>query len=121
MKIFNSGEENLIAETTATVSEKDSLSSEVKSNPGTQFGRSLIWRFSESIGDNRSTNKDYRFQLPFPPDVKVRICQSPDGPLTTHNKDKVNAIDFCAPEKTPIIAAKNGTVFEVIQNYTEGG
>lgn len=122
VKIFNRGaEENLIAETKATVNGKEGLSLEIKSNPGAQFGTSLTWKVVESIGDNRTLNKDNHFQLPFPSNFKVRICQSPDGPLTIHIKDKLNAIDFCAPEKTPIVAAKDGTVFEVIQNYTEGG
>jgi murein DD-endopeptidase MepM/ murein hydrolase activator NlpD len=122
VQIFNlSAEESLIAETKTTVSGKEGLSLAVKSNPGTQFSPSFTWKIVESIGDNRKVNKDNRFQLPFPPNLKVRICQSSDGPLTTHTKDKIDAIDFCASEKIPIVAAKDGTVFEVIQNYTEGG
>lgn len=68
VKIFNRGAEDyLISETKATVSGKDGLSLVIKSNPGTQFTPSLTWKIVENIGDNRTINKDYRFQLPFPP------------------------------------------------------
>ena len=79
------------------------------------------WIQFESIGDTRQTNKDYKFQLPFLQNFKLKVCQSSDGPQFSHSNDKINAVDFCGPEKTPIAAAKDGTVIEVIDNNTEQG
>ncbi len=122
VKIFNNGVDgNLVSEVATTVNGKESVSIEAQPNQNSKFGSPLSWRYYETIGDIRSANKDNSFQIPFQPNFKAKICQSSDGAQTTHTGDRVNAIDFCAPEKTQIVAAKEGTVIEIVQNFTEGG
>ena len=122
VKIFNSWEpEKIISEISTTVDGKASLNIEAQSNPNIHFDYPLGWIQYESIGDTRQTNKDYKFQLPFLQNFKLKVCQSSDGPQFSHSNDKINAVDFCGPEKTPIAAAKDGTVIEAIDNNTEQG
>ena len=122
VKIFNSLEpEKIISEISTTVSGKASINIEARSVPNIYFDYPLGWTQHESIGDNRILNKNYEFQLPFLPGFKVKICQSSDGPQFTHGKEKIHAVDFCAPEKTPIVAAKDGSVIEVVDNNTNQG
>ena len=122
VKIFNNGVDgNLVSEVATTVNAKESVSIEAQPNQNSKFGSPLSWRYYETIGDIRSANKDNTFQIPFQQNFKAKICQSSDGPQTTHTGDRVNAIDFCAPLRTPIVAAKDGTVIEIVQHFTEGG
>lgn len=122
VKIFNSWEpEKIISEISSTVSGKTIINIEAHSVPNTNFDYPLGWMHYESIGDNRIFNKNYEFQLPFLPNFKVKVCQSSEGPQFTHGKEKIHAVDFCAPEKTPIVAAKDGSVIEVVDNNTNQG
>ena len=122
VKIFNNGVGgNLVSEIATTVNAGESVSIEAEPNPNTKFGSPLSWLHYSTIGSLNYQQKDNNFQIPFESSFKVKICQSSDGPQTTHKGDRVNAIDFCAPEKTLIVAAKDGTVIEIIQNFTKGG
>jgi len=122
VKIFNKGgSEILVSEVATTVNARDRVMLEAQPRQNTRFGSSLSWSVYETIGVIRPANKDNSFQIPFPPNVKAHVCQSSDGPQTTHKGGKLNAIDFCATLKTPIAAAKDGTVIEIVQQFTEGG
>ena len=122
VKIFNSWEpEKIISEISTTVSGKASMNIEAQSKTNIHFDYPLGWAQYETIGDTREINKDYLFQLPFLPNFKVKVCQSADGPQSTHSQDKINAVDFCGPERTPIAAAKDGTVIEVIDTNNVQG
>ena len=123
VQIYNKGARlKAVAEVSATVKPYETLKLDVKPLvENTVFESGLQWVTYQDIGDIGPAIKDNHFQIPFPPQTKIRVCQSADGPQTTHGKDKVDAIDFCAPEKTPITAAKDGIVTEVVQHFTEGG
>ena len=93
---------------------------DVKSS-GVPFSSNLIYTIHDTIGKLEPKIKDYRVIIPLSEGVGYKICQSPDGPFTTHTRGKKNAIDFCADENSLIIAAQSGVVIEVIQEYTQGG
>lgn len=62
-----------------------------------------------------------KYQLPFSANTDVFVTQSPDGPATTHNSPSVAmAIDIAMPIGTPVLAARSGTVAEVIDGFGEG-
>lgn len=85
-----------------------------------QKNRKLYLEYTQVIGRINIKQRKNTFHIPFQKDTTVLICQSPDGPLTTH-QDKPYAIDFCVPEKTPILAARDGVVTEVVQEFKQGG
>jgi murein DD-endopeptidase MepM/ murein hydrolase activator NlpD len=121
VKLFNANENDLIAEITTTVESKKTQIIDVQPNENLKFKPILSWRYFNVVGDLRNPIKDNNFRIPFLSNYNVTVCQSSDGPQTTHIDDRVNAIDFCTNEKTPIVAAKDGTVIKVIQNFTESG
>lgn len=62
------------------------------------------------------------YRLPYLDGRSFTIGQAPGGKITTHNTPESRfAIDFPMPEGTLILAARDGTVIEVEDNYTEGG
>ena len=85
-----------------------------------QKKRNLYLEYTQAIGRTNIKQRENAFHFPFPKDTSIVVCQSPDGPVITH-QDKPYAIDFCVPEKTPILAARDGTVIEVVQEFKEGG
>ncbi len=121
VKIFNSNEDELVAEIATTVEPMGAQNIDVQPYENKSFKSPLLWKYYYVIGDTRKSNKDNNFRIPFPSNVKVKICQSSDGVQSTHFEDKINAIDFCAKENTPIVAAKDGIIIKVVQHFTEGG
>jgi len=121
VQIFNANSNNLISEVATTVEPKNTRSIEVQPNDNNKFSSILRWTYHETIGDFSKLIKYNNFRIPFLSNTNVIVCQSSDGPQSSHIDDRVNAIDFCADEKTPIVAAKEGVVIKVIQNFTEGG
>jgi len=123
IKIFNKEPDgDLVAHTTTTALPNSSSFIEVPPNPGKKYSQSITWSYYENIGDNTVVDKDRKFLIPFHAESEFKVCQSSDGPQTTHKLlDRLYAIDFCAKEKTPILAAKDGVIFELIQNFTESG
>lgn len=121
VKVFNGGSEiDQVSEVTVNVPAQASVSVEAEPIKGAKFANQINWRYYEVYGKFVTGKVDNDFQLPFPPSVNVQVCQSADGPITTH-QDRPNALDFCAKERTPITAAQSGTVIEAIDTYTEGG
>lgn len=121
VKIYNSNDSVLVSEFSSTVAGNSVEQFELKAIGNIKFGSSLRWVYYDAIGSVSKLTKDHNFLIPFPENYNVLVCQSPDGPQSSHYEDKINAIDFCAKEKTPIVAAKDGTVIKVIQTFTETG
>jgi len=86
---------------------------------GKNFIAPVFTRGLWKVGDFKKTKDPSGFWIPIP-NAKVEVCQSPDGPVLTHI-DNPEAIDFCAPLGSLIIAAKDGIVIEAIGQNTEGG
>ena len=85
VKIFNNGVGgNLVSEIATTVNAGESVSIEAEPNPNTKFGSPLSWLHYSTIGSLNYQQKDNNFQIPFESSFKVKICQSSDGPQTTH-------------------------------------
>lgn len=120
VKIYNTGDDVLVSEFSSTIAENSIEKFEIKAIGNIKFGSSLRWIYYEVIGIISEFKKDNNFSIPFPANHDVLVCQSSDGPQSTH-KNNINAIDFCVQEKTPIVAAKDGTVITVVQNFTEVG
>ena len=62
------------------------------------------------------------YRLPYPDGKTFRFSQAPDGPLTTHTTpDSRYAVDIPMPEGTPVLAAREGMVFQTETGQTVGG
>lgn len=78
--------------------------------------------YSYSIGNAFIVpDRHYKYRLPFEKNTIVRVTQEPGGILTTH-KDALSryAVDFSVPIGTPVLAAREGTVIEIRDNFNEG-
>lgn len=110
---------DLVHEALFNLEAKSREERQIQPLPGKDFAAVLSWRYKWALGRLPKQEKTNAFMLPFGSDI-VRVCQSFDGPITTH-KEKSYAVDFCAVEKVPIIASRDGLVLEVIDSFTEGG
>lgn len=62
------------------------------------------------------------YRYPFPNGRAFAITQAHGGALTSHNnKQNFYAVDFDMPEGTPILAAREGVVVDVVLRYRRGG
>lgn len=121
LRIQNRSNLNLdVAKLITVVEPKTSLKTNLKPFANLKFSNSLQWVYNTNIGDFTKEKNNTSYKFPLPKDTKVKICQSDDGPLTTHIKGDY-AIDLCAPIGTAISSISDGIVFEVIDHHTEGG
>ncbi len=61
------------------------------------------------------------YRLPYPDGHGYGVLQAPGGPVTTHTDQRsAHAIDFDLPEGTPVVAARDGVVVEVVTGHTFG-
>lgn len=61
------------------------------------------------------------YRLPFQDGLQFRVSQANGGPITTHNeKGAMYAVDFPMPVGTPIVAARGGTVIDIVRPNKEG-
>jgi murein DD-endopeptidase MepM/ murein hydrolase activator NlpD len=122
LEIFNGSlKGNRVSSLLAEVGPKKNIRLVAVNNSSIPFSRSLAYKIFDTVATLEPKIKDNRLHIPFAFDVGYKICQSPDGPLTSHSIVRKNAIDFCADENTIILAAKSGVVIEVIQDFTQGG
>ncbi|QWD03195.1 M23 family metallopeptidase [Polynucleobacter paneuropaeus] len=122
VEFFNDSFKNSkISYVLSTIKPKKTLRLEAFKISSTPFGPNLLFRIFDAVGTLETKNRNYELLIPFSTDAGIKICQSSDGPLTSHSPLRKNAVDFCADEYTPILAAKSGVVVEVIQEYTQGG
>jgi len=120
LSIFNGAVDgDLVQEIILGLPPKSRLEQPISPAAGKTLAATFSWRYKWLRGTLPLANKENAFWLPFLDGV-VKVCQFFDGPITTH-QEKSYAIDFCAPEKTPIAAAKSGQVLEVVDYFTEGG
>lgn len=85
------------------------------------------WRYATSWSYRRGVytakhNPDALYRLPWMDGRTFTIGQSPGGPVTTHTTPSSReAVDVTMPEGTPVVAARGGTVIQVVASFTVGG
>ena len=98
-----------------------SVLSQKRRNQAWQFHKSRTWKWGRL---NAKHNDSFVYQLPFAPGGSFHVGQAYDGSrggVTTHKDWCRYAIDFWMPEGTPIHAAREGIVVDVVEKYSEGG
>lgn len=85
-------------------------------------GYQFQFHYAFQIGNiNTSTNPGTAYRLPYPDGQGYLVLQAPGGPVSTHtDRRSANAIDFDLPERTPVVAARDGVVVEVVTGHTFG-
>lgn len=71
-------------------------------------------------GDPSARPIDHLYRLPFD-SVPVRVSQGIGGPRSHGDAQNRYAIDFPLPEGTPVLAARAGTVMQVVADSPEDG
>lgn len=77
------------------------------------------YKFESNSGDKNLTryDSDYVYELPFRKGKDVLLFQGYNGSFSHQNE---NALDFKMPEGTEVLAARDGIVVKVIQNFSVG-
>ena len=80
------------------------------------------YRISIQYGDYRATHAPgVRYRLPYEDGRTHLITQAYGDVLTSHSsKEAQHAIDIAMPERTPIVAARDGLVIDVTLDYRWG-
>jgi murein DD-endopeptidase MepM/ murein hydrolase activator NlpD len=77
----------------------------------------ITWR--RRLGDPAAVHDDAaRYRIPFGGDAPRRLVQGPDGAFSHRGEI---AYDFAMPVGTPVLAAREGRVVEVVDEFREGG
>ncbi len=71
-------------------------------------------------GDPAARPRDHLYQLPFA-DSRIRIDQAFGGTSSHHDAENGYAVDFALPRGTPVLAARAGTVMQVVDGHPEAG
>ena len=80
------------------------------------------YRYTYLPGDYRATpDPKARYLLPFPADRKFRINQGFGGTFSHNEPQNQYAVDIGMPEGTPVLAARDGTVMTVDNDYYGNG
>lgn len=88
--------------------------------------RELAWKYHDIYyhwlwGNARATHEDSTlYRLPFAMNRPIRITQGNNGEIS-HTGVSRYAVDFDLPEGSPVHAAREGVVVEVVQDYTSAG
>lgn len=88
-----------------------------------RYSSFVSYAYQYQLGDTRARpDLDFPYRLPFPPGPAHLISQAYGGLLPTHNTPSAYyAVDIVMPRGTPVLAARAGTVIEVVQKFGEGG
>lgn len=85
----------------------------------------LSFRFQNAwlMGDFRASHQpNTLYRLPYREGQAFRISQAEGGVITTHTRpDSRYAVDFSMPERTPIVAAREGIVVKSVGTQVAGG
>lgn len=94
----------------------------VLDRPALRDGKPVEYLFSfHSQCGQRGTGDGYEYGIPFAAGQFVRISQGFHGPFSHHDAANEYAIDFDVPEGTPVFAARDGVVVDVVEKYDRGG
>ncbi len=76
------------------------------------------YRFKTAMGDLNlaNTQQTFAYELPFPKGKNVKVYQGYNG---TFSHQDQNALDFSMPDGTDVLAARGGTIVQIVQNNTE--
>lgn len=90
--------------------------------PDPSTGYSYTTKYTYLPGDYRAQPDDsVRYQLPFPADRTFRIGQAFNGPFSHNEPSNQYAVDIGMPEGTPILAARDGVVMTVDNDFYGNG
>lgn len=80
------------------------------------------YRYTYRIGDPAALhNNDILYQIPILSKLKHKFSQSFNGRFSHHSEPNVYAVDIAVPVGTHIIAAREGTVIKVKDDYHMSG
>lgn len=79
-------------------------------------------RYSAMPGDFRAhQNPEARYRLPFPAALRFGVAQAFGGSASHTDKQNYYAVDIVMPEGTPILAARDGVVMTVDNDFFGAG
>ena len=79
------------------------------------------YAFEWSLGDMHAQHNDsYRYSLPFKEGTNYPVVQGFNGGFS-HRGSSRYAVDFAMPVGTPVLAARDGVVMDVVEKHNRGG
>ena len=89
----------------------------IDSRNGSSYRAASAVIFGETLP---AADPSFRYAFPFGGDEPRRLIQGVDGGIT-HEGPTRYAFDFGMPVGTPVVAARGGTVLQVVDGFPEGG
>lgn len=70
---------------------------------------------------NAMPNRAYRYGIPLPPDSGFQLHQGPNGSFSHQDVQAKFAVDLAVDEGTPVLAARDGIVMQVEDDFSGAG